>query len=95
MLYEVITPFSVVNGPAIRAFNAVYARRSTRDYRTHYLPFFYPLDGIRHWNRMYGPRGFLQYQCVLPSGDMLSATRELLRHVASSGQGSFLSVIIV
>ncbi len=88
-----VPPFSVVNGPAIRAFNAVYARRSARDYRAHYLPFFYPLDGIRHWNRMYGPRGFLQYQCVLPSGDMLSATRELLRHVASSGQGSFLSVI--
>lgn len=88
-----VPPFSLVNSPALKAFNAIYARRPARDYRAHYLPFFYPLDGIGHWNRLYGPGGFLQHQCVLPHGDALSTARELLRRIARSGQGSFLSVI--
>ncbi len=72
-------------------FHAQRAGRITR--RWHYDAFFYPLDGILEWNRIYGPRGFLQYQCVLPAAAARDATRELLKVIAASGQGSFLAVL--
>ena len=64
----VVPPVSLVNSLSLRVFNSLYYRRQPRQRsRTvHYQPFFYPLDSIRHWNRMYGPKGFLQYQCVVP-----------------------------
>jgi hypothetical protein len=59
----------------------------------HYEPFFYPLDAILEWNRIYGPRGFFQYQCVLPGNDGRSAVREVLERITASGEGSFLAVM--
>jgi hypothetical protein len=58
-----------------------------------YVPYFYPLDAIAGWNRLYGPRGFYQYQCVLPQAVQLPATEELLGLIARSGTGSFLGVL--
>ncbi len=89
-------PFSLVNGASLRAFNALHFRRAPRTVRRatqHYRPWLFPLDGIRNWNRMYGPRGFLQYQCVLPPHVARDATRELLERIAASGTGSFLAVL--
>jgi FAD/FMN-containing dehydrogenase len=60
-------PFSLVGGLTLRAFNALYYRLP-RPSRVTYDSFFYPLDGIRNWNRIYGRRGFFQYQCVVPEG---------------------------
>jgi FAD/FMN-containing dehydrogenase len=54
--------------------------------------FFYPLDSIRQWNLLYGKRGFLQYQCVIPETN-LDAFEELLDNIARSGMGSFLGVL--
>lgn len=89
-------PASLVNRLTLRPFNQLYywrqpgrRRRST----SHLLPFFYPLDGIRHWNRMYGPRGFLQYQCVIPPSEALAGIAALLEEIARSGHGSFLAVL--
>src|SRR5690606_37439452 len=48
---------------------------------------------IPNWNRLYGPRGFLQYQCVVPAAAAEAATTELLRRIRASGQGSFLAVL--
>jgi L-gulonolactone oxidase len=59
----------------------------------HYQPFFYPLDAIGHWNRIYGPRGFYQYQSVVPQAVAREATGEMLAAIAASGQGSFLAVL--
>jgi FAD/FMN-containing dehydrogenase len=59
----------------------------------HYEAFFYPLDRLLHWNRLYGPRGFFQYQAVVPPQDGVRAVRELLRAVAHEGVGSFLAVL--
>jgi FAD/FMN-containing dehydrogenase len=54
-----------------------------------YEPFFYPLDSLGRWNRVYGQRGFLQYQCVVPK----SALQRILRLITDSGMGSFLAVL--
>ena len=56
------------------------------------IPFFYPLDSIQNWNRIYGQRGFLQYQCVIPMKHAKSVIGEILERISISGQGSFLTV---
>jgi hypothetical protein len=89
-------PFSLVNSASLRIFNALYyhfppgaRRRAT----THFGSFFYPLDGILHWNRLYGPHGLYQYQCVVPLAAGRDATAALLQAIANSGLGSFLAVL--
>ena len=90
-------PVSLINRLSLRAFNAAYFHlhrlRSGRCLRQHLLPFFYPLDGLRQWNRIYGPHGFYQYQCVVPRAHEADATAELLRQIRSAGAGSFLAVL--
>jgi len=87
-------PLPLVNSLSLRAFNTLYYALPRRSpWRAHYRPFLCPLDSIRDWNRMYGPAGFLQYQCVVPPATAEDAVRELLERIARSGQGSFLSVL--
>lgn len=89
-------PVSLINGLSLRAFNSAYFNRHASrqgELRQHILPFFYPLDSLLEWNRIYGPRGFHQYQCVLPRRDEQAATAELLGAIRQSGQGSFLAVL--
>ena len=89
-------PGSLLNTQTIRAFNALYFRRVPKDVQerqVHYAPYFYPLDGIQHWNRLYGRRGFLQYQCVLPRASAREGLTQLLSLIAESGRGSFLAVL--
>jgi FAD/FMN-containing dehydrogenase len=89
-------PMSLVNGASVRAFNALHFRRAPgtpRRRACHYRQWLFPLDGIADWNRLYGPRGFLQYQCVLPPDAASDGMRELLDRIAASGQGSFLAVL--
>lgn len=89
-------PGFVLNHFSINLFNQIYYHRPQRQQaRVHFDPFFYPLDKIAHWNRMYGPKGFFQYQCVVPTQDAHDAMREILQTIARSGQGSFLSVLKV
>lgn len=89
-------PFSLVNSVSLHLFNTLYYRkqwqRRTRKI-TPYGPFFYPLDKVLHWNRMYGSRGFLQYQCVVPRSYGQEAIAEILSRIAISGIGSFLAVL--
>jgi len=92
----VTPPVSLVNQLSLRAFNTLYYHRQqakSLSRLSHYRPYFYPLDSIAHWNRMYGPHGFQQYQCVLPPEVARDATAELLARIARSGQGSFLAVL--
>jgi len=89
-------PISLVNSPSLNAFNRLYFHRPSaqaRDALWHYRPFFYPLDGIGNWNRMYGPGGFFQYQCVVPQSDAEAALNEMLTRIGRSGMGSFLAVL--
>lgn len=89
-------PLSLINKLSLRAFNAYYWHRQrqpvSRDL-THYRSYFYPLDGLSHWNRLYGPQGFMQLQCVLPDDVAEKAVAELLQLIAASGNGSFLAVL--
>ena len=88
-------PFSLVSPATVRLFNEAYFRRPGAGFRgrCHYDPFFYPLDGVLHWNRAYGPRGFYQYQCVLPPETARAGLREMLTLIADSREGSCLVVL--
>jgi FAD/FMN-containing dehydrogenase len=89
-------PFSLVNGLSLRPLNALcYAagRRRTGARTVQAEPFLYPLDSLLEWNRLYGPRGFYQYQSVVPREAALAATQDMLDAIAVSGEGSFLAVL--
>jgi FAD/FMN-containing dehydrogenase len=89
-------PISLINRLSLRAFNSLYYhRRRPRQALDHYDSYFYPLDAIADWNRIYGPRGFLQYQCVVPMPSAEPVLTELLACVGRSGSGSFLAVLKV
>ncbi|OYW61105.1 MAG: hypothetical protein B7X99_17925 [Rhizobiales bacterium 17-65-6] len=90
-------PLSAVNGLSVRAFNALYWRKLGGAGRRlsigSYGPSFFPLDAIGQWPRLYGPRGFYQFQAVVPHADGPAVTRELLKTIAASRQGSMLVVL--
>lgn len=89
-------PVSLINKLSLSAFNTLYWRlhpSQRKQGRSGYEPFFYPLDRVLHWNRIYGPRGFQQYQCVIPTANAEAAMADLLKAIADAGQGSFLAVL--
>jgi FAD/FMN-containing dehydrogenase len=89
-------PVSLVNGLTLRAFNLAWfalGKFGRRRRVQHYSSFLYPLDGVQHWNRMYGPKGFFQYQAVMPHDVRLDATQEMLAAIRRSAEGSFLAVL--
>lgn len=89
-------PFSLLNNLTVRAFNSAYyllkknAAAQQIQCSSNYL---YPLDHVLNWNRIYGPRGFYQYQSVVPETNATDATQAMLREIKQSKQGSFLSVL--
>jgi len=84
-------PDALLSAPLLRAFNALY-RRWPRPggRRVSIWKFLHPLDAVGAWNRLYGARGLLQHQSVVPGAE---GVRELLAASADSGQGSFLTVL--
>jgi len=90
-------PGFALNLATARIFNEVYYNFSQREKRIHkvipYRPFFYPLDSALSWYRLYGKRGFYQYQFVMPWDNDLRAIKEILMRIAYSGEGSFLGVL--
>jgi hypothetical protein len=90
-----MAPFSLVNTATLRLLNFLYYHRPgiKRRPREHFQSFFFPLDRVANWNRLYGPPGFYQYQCVIPEQAGPEMTAQLLGKIARSGQGSFLAVL--
>jgi FAD/FMN-containing dehydrogenase len=89
-------PGWVLGRLSVRAFNTTYYHQHIPKLRAgivHPEPFFYPLDTVRRWNLMYGKRGFIQYQCVLPKSGMPDNARGFLELLTTLGGASFLSVI--
>ena len=89
-------PIFALNTLTVKAFNELYyhAQLSKRVHKVvPYDPFFYPLDSIHNWYRMYGKRGFLQYQFVVPFENAREAMKEILGRIRRSGEGSFLTVL--
>jgi FAD/FMN-containing dehydrogenase len=96
MTVPIIPPVSVVNNLTTRLFNSAYfnLKKLRPDLSiVHYQSFFYPLDNLRKWNRIYGPKGFYQYQCVIPIAVGMEAIRSMLHEINRCGQGSFLAVL--
>lgn len=92
----VVPPFSLVNKLSVLPFNTAYYRlKKWKAGRSlaHYEPFLYPLDNLHEWNRLYGPKGFFQYQSVVPREVGREAVQSMLREVARHGEGSFLAVL--
>lgn len=89
-------PAIALNQLSVAAFNEVYYLAhdwSAKRVRQHYSAYFYPLDSVRDWNRLYGRRGMMQYQCVIPWGGERHVMAELLGQISRSGQASFLAVL--
>jgi FAD/FMN-containing dehydrogenase len=95
MRIPVDLPSGLINRVTLAGFNALYYRsqlRSSRRRTVPYEPFFFPLDGIGDWNRLYGRRGLLQYQCVVPEPAERALTA-LLDQVARSTETPSLAVL--
>ncbi len=90
-------PTWLLNRATISTFNALYRNRPGARFRgiQHYDPFFYPLDRIAGWNKLYGKRGFFQHQCLIPLSAGRSGIRALLERIGQGSQGSFLAVLKV
>ncbi|HEX8039201.1 MAG TPA: FAD-binding oxidoreductase [Chryseosolibacter sp.] len=89
-------PSFALNGFSVKIFNAmVYGKnyKKIMDSVVHYDGFYYPLDSILNWNRIYGRKGFVQYQFVLPIGASKSGLVDILTRISQRGTGSFLAVL--
>lgn len=89
-------PGELLNSATISAFNLLYYHRSPKTMlaqRISYRPYFYPLDSLNDWNRMYGRMGFLQYQFMIPKTSGARSMRSVIETIAASGKGSFLAVL--
>lgn len=90
-----MVPGGLLNPVTVAAFNELWYRKSPQRKQAQLqdIPtFFHPLDGVAHWNRIYGPRGFVQYQFVVPFGQE-GALREAMSRIISAGTASFLAVL--
>jgi decaprenylphospho-beta-D-ribofuranose 2-oxidase len=90
-------PRLVLNRLSVAAFNELYFRAAARKEGAPFLcpagPYFFPLDGIANWNRIYGRRGFVQHQCVLPPATAAATLVEMLNRIARRGDAPFLAVL--
>ncbi|KAA2316349.1 FAD-binding oxidoreductase [Pseudooceanicola sediminis] len=89
-------PRLALNRWTVRAFNALYYRAGVRNAGAQVVDwdsYFYPLDALQRWNRIYGRQGFAQFQCVLPLARSEAGLTALLQAIAQAGAGSFLAVL--
>ncbi|MEO1550710.1 MAG: FAD-binding oxidoreductase, partial [Pseudomonadota bacterium] len=89
-------PGWALNRWSLRAFNSLYYAHQSRNAGEKLVDwdsYFYPLDAILGWNRIYGRQGFVQFQCVLPPDRAEPGLRALLSATAEAGRGSFLAVL--
>jgi FAD/FMN-containing dehydrogenase len=90
-----VPPFSLMNKVTARCFNALYWSKpgASRARRADCAPVLYPLDAVGNWNRLYGPAGFYQFQCVLPPAAMRESAAAIVKTIADSGEPTTLAVL--
>ncbi len=88
-------PGWLLNKKVIQLYNNYYYRTQSHKekFLSHYQDYFYPLDKIKHWPRLYGKRGFIQYQCVLPHNVALASIQTILDHLQKNNYSPFLTVL--
>ncbi|RXK12376.1 FAD-linked oxidase [Malaciobacter mytili LMG 24559] len=89
-------PSFALNKLSVKAFNWLYYRKAPNGVSKQKVDidsFFYPLDAINNWNRIYGKAGFTQYQFILPKKTSFEGLTEILKEISNSGKGSFLAVL--
>ncbi len=89
-------PSFTLNNLSVKAFNWLYyakAKDGVSKQKVDINSFFYPLDAIGNWNRIYGKNGFTQYQFILPKESSFEGLKEILSKISASGKGSFLAVL--
>jgi FAD/FMN-containing dehydrogenase len=89
-------PKFLLNSLTIALFNELYFHKQFKKLyhaKMHYAPFFYPLDSIGQWNKLYGKSGFLQYQCVIPFENAKEVISDMLQLMKKQQMGSFLVVL--
>lgn len=93
--FPIDLPGLALNRWTVRAFNALYYRMGRRKAKAlvDWESYFYPLDAVLGWNRIYGRQGFVQFQCVLPLAQSRAGLAALLGQISEAGQGSFLAVL--
>lgn len=93
--FPVMPPVSLMNRYSLKLFNQLYFYSKKRHIQRtmHHASFLYPLDKIKDWNRAYGPKGFFQYQCVLPQEYGKAALAEILHQIHLAKTGSSLVVL--
>lgn len=96
LTFPVNLPGFMLSRATVGLFNTLYFHKQFKKQIStviDYEPFFYPLDSVLHWNRVYGKAGLLQFQCVLPYAGGLTAMAEILDVIQESGLASFLAVL--
>ena len=94
--FPIDLPSFSINKLTVKAFNTLYYHKQTskiKEFVSHYDPFFYPLDAILEWNKVYGKKGFLQYQFVLPLETSAQGLNIILDKIREYGQSSPLIVL--
>jgi FAD/FMN-containing dehydrogenase len=94
--FPLTPPFSLINRSSLNLLNMAYFKlqKLTEGKRLESMwDFYYPLDFVRNWNRAYGPKGFYQYQSVIPLDSSQEATKDMVSIISKSGSGSFLAVL--
>jgi len=96
LVFPVVAPNFAMNPLTVQAFNFAYYHRQLRPFVAslqRFDPYFYPLDFVRDWQRVWGRRGFFQYQCVIPAPLAKEAGRAVLEAIVASREASFLVVV--
>ncbi len=96
LVFPMELPGWALNGTTVGLFNTLFFNKQIKRSVTalqDYEPFFYPLDAVLKWNKMYGKRGLLQFQYAIPWENARQGTVTILREVAKSGLASFLAVL--
>lgn len=89
-------PGFVLNAFTVKIFNYFYFKKQSKKEVTDFIDyetFFYPLDFVKDWNKIYGKSGFIQYQMMIPKDKGKEGMRRILETIANSGNGSFLAVL--